>query len=508
MTLVVARVVLAGMFAIAAIAKLSDRDGIGRAVAGFGVASAVAAPVGWVIAPAELVTAGVLLLGPAAVGGMAALVLLAGFSAVVGWNLARGRRPECHCFGRFSSGPLGWSTLARNGSFATVAAFVALDGQFGWPLVALATTLLGVWLVPGVHRRWVARPGARPAGFVLPDREGRYWTLEMLLESRQPLVLIFSQPRCGPCAALLPELAQWQRELDGRITIAVLSGGADPGLSVDDGLRRVLVDERRASFAAFGITATPSAALVNPEGRLAAAPARGAGAIRDLIDQAVKSSAAARFARRGVLSRAVSLASVAVVPAAVTAWGSGTAGAKPGDTDALEVDGAWICNQTFALCTTAPCVPSATDPGISICDCVMQNGYSVGFTSCTERAQRGNTVRSAFSTVNVNPSFGVMACPAGVPWANCLDVECEIDPRNPAVAHCQCLTVNTGESRTFGGGCDTATCTSTIWSAATPDLPGSEQFKKAMHELGQPVHLPATCPASAPSTPSTTTPAG
>jgi hypothetical protein len=170
----------------------------------------------------------------------------------------------------------------------------------------------------------------------------------------------------------------------------------------------------------------------------------------------------------------------------------------PGNVDAFEVDGAWLCNQTFALCTTAPCVPSPTDPGISVCDCVVVNGYSVGFRNCSDRAQSGNKVRSAFSTVNVNANFGVLTCPSGVPWANCLDVECEIDPTNPAVAKCQCLTVTTGESRTFAGGCETATCTSTIWSAATPDLPATAQYRKGMNQIGQPVNFPKTCPAPHP----------
>jgi hypothetical protein len=353
--------------------------------------------------------------------------------------------------------------------------------------------MLVLWLAPGLRRRWIARAGATAPEVALIDRVGGIWSLSTLLEKRRPLVLVFSQPGCGACSVLLPEVASWQRDLDEHVTVAVVSGGADPTLPSDG--PDVLVDSARASFAAFGIVATPSAVLVELDGRLAAAPVRGAGAIAALVEQVVTDSTATRFTRRGLLGRVAGLVSATAVPAVASALGPATAAAKPRDTDALEVDGAWICNQTFALCTTAPCVPSATDPGIAVCDCVMQNGYSVGFTSCTDRAQRGSAVRSAFSTINVNPSFGVMTCPAGVPWANCLDVVCEIDPHNPAVAHCQCLTVDTGVSLTFGGGCDTATCSSTIWSAATPDLPGSAQFKKAMNGLGQPVNLPATCPA-------------
>lgn len=124
--------------------------------------------------------------------------------------------------------------------------------------------------------------------------------------------------------------------------------------------------------------------------------------------------------------------------------------------------------------------PPPPTPNIPICDCVVVNGYSVGFQPCPEHAQSGRKVRSAFSTANVNAGFAVLHCPPGVTWANCLNVECEIDPHNPAVAKCQCLTVKTGESVTFGG--------------ATPlpvhRLYGRRRRRKPM------VDFPRTCPAS------------
>jgi hypothetical protein len=126
----------------------------------------------------------------------------------------------------------------------------------------------------------------------------------------------------------------------------------------------------------------------------------------------------------------------------------------------------------------------------------VQNGHSVGFKSCTERAQSGTKLFSNFSTVNVNPTFAVLTCPSGVPWANCLDQPCEIDPTNPAVVNCNCLTVKTGESLTFGGACETSTCTSTVWSAATPGFPGGPQYTKGMKQLNQPVDFPKNCPTS------------
>jgi hypothetical protein len=504
MTVFLARVLLGAVFIAAATAKLTDRGGVRRAVVGFGVPNSVAAPLGWTLLGAELGTGCLLLVEPAAqVGGVAALVLLAGFSAAVLVSLARGQRPYCHCFGRLSSTPIGWPTLARNGCLASLAASVALGGRFGWAVLAVASLLLGLWLGSALHRRWTSRAGAGAVDFAMVDQGGQNRTLDALLKPRRPLLLIFSQPGCSACDALLPDIARWQDQLQGRITVAVVSGGRVDNHVSEYGLSTVLVDERRTSFAAYGITATPSAVLVDVD-RRRSAPARGSRAIADLLGQAQQASAEPRFTRRHALGRAAAgIASVTVLPAVASACSPGRSGASP-DVDALEVDGVWLCNQTYALCTTAPCVPSTTDPDIAVCDCVVLNGYSMGFKTCDERAPSGTRLVSTFSTDNVNAHFGVMTCPSGVPWANCLDMECEIDPTNPAQAHCYCTTVKTGESKTFGGGCDTATCATTIWSGATPDLPGTDQYRKGMEQLGQRVNFPATCP---PSPITTTTPA-
>ncbi|CAM4407380.1 Methylamine utilisation protein MauE [Mycobacterium basiliense] len=488
MTMLAARILLAGVFAIAALAKLSDWAGVRRAVVAFGVPKAAAAVVGSVLVAMELGVVLLLVGGWAYRGAVLALLALTGFSAAILVNLARGRSLDCHCFGRLSAGTLGWPTLARNGCLATIAAFVALDGRFSWSLAMLALVMFALWIGPVAYRRWTTRAGTSVNGPALPDRTGQVWTLDRLSADHRPVVFIFSQPGCGACAALLPEVDQWQRDLGERVTVALVSTAPTNHVVPFE-----LIDEQRLSFASYGITATPSAVLIDNGRRLSSAS--GAPAIKDLVQRAVQVAAESRFTRRGLLRHAsVGLASAGVLPA-LAACDTGHNGTASLDTKALEVDGAWLCDQTFALCTTAPCVPSATDPTISVCDCVVVNGYSIGFKTCPERAQSGTSVRSAFSTVNVNTEFGVLSCPSGVPWANCLDVECEIDPTNPARARCQCITVKTGESRTFGGGCDTDTCTSTIWSAATPDLPGSTQYKKGMKKLGQPVEFPTTCPA-------------
>lgn len=216
-----------------------------------------------------------------------------------------------------------------------------------------------------------------------------------------------------------------------------------------------------------------------------------------------------RLSRRGAL-RAGSASALGTTLASLGWWvASGksalaqatpSAGGTPaaGNADAMNIDGAWFCKQTFALCTTAPCEPSKSDPTIANCHCVVVDSYAIGFKTCEERAQSGTQLHSNFSTANVNSEFSVLTCPESTPWANCLDVPCEIDTFNPAVATCQCLMVEKGPSLTFGGGCDTSTCTSTIWSAAPEGLLGLQQYETGMKQVNQEVVLPATCPSATP----------
>lgn len=58
---------------------------------------------------------------------IAALLLLLSFTALIVGQLRRGQRPPCACFGRRSSGPIGWSNVTQNMVLAVlilVSAFV------------------------------------------------------------------------------------------------------------------------------------------------------------------------------------------------------------------------------------------------------------------------------------------------------------------------------------------------------------------------------------------------
>ena len=161
-----ASLVLAAVFAIAAVTKLTDRTGTRQAIVAFGAPAWSAVALALILPLAELTVAGLLLFpGTALYGAIGALVLLAIFSVAIGVSLARGRAPDCHCFGQLHSAPASWKTLAHNGVLAGLAvvslvgnladeqtsAFVWLGDLEGAELVALIVTAaaIGVIVVGG-----------------------------------------------------------------------------------------------------------------------------------------------------------------------------------------------------------------------------------------------------------------------------------------------------------------------------------------------------------------------
>jgi methylamine dehydrogenase accessory protein MauD len=138
--LLVARLVLAGVFGVAGVAKLLDAAGSRRAMLDFGVQAATAGLLGRLLTLAELAVAVALLpVATAWWAGLGALGLLVAFLAGIGLSLARGNRPDCRCFGQLYSRPIGSETLVRNAVLAALAAGIVVAGPanpgataFGW----------------------------------------------------------------------------------------------------------------------------------------------------------------------------------------------------------------------------------------------------------------------------------------------------------------------------------------------------------------------------------------
>jgi peroxiredoxin len=269
-------------------------------------------------------------------GAVAALALLGVFTTGIAASLIAGRRPDCHCFGQLYSAPIGWGTLVRNGIMIALAAFVISQGEAGasvtavarsaasaggtmWLSAALAVALavlcIETWMLIEVVRQQgrillrldalesrpgmpdaaaaaASRPGlpvgqAAPA-FTLPGLYGETLTLDALRARGKPLLLLFTDPNCGPCEALVPDLARWQKAYESIATLAVVSRGKAEENRAKlgaQGLSLVLLQKDREVSLSYRAAGTPSAVLLHPDGTIASTLAQGAEQIQALVAQ-------------------------------------------------------------------------------------------------------------------------------------------------------------------------------------------------------------------------------
>ena len=340
--LLAARLLLSGVFAVAGLTKLADLAGSRRALVEFGVPSAFASPLGVLLPLAELtVSAALLPIAAAWYGALGAFFLLLLFILGISVNLARGRTPDCHCFGQLSSAPIGWQTLARNVVLGAVSVFVVSHGRYnpGLSIVnwsgdltvaqrfffitsVVGFALLGVqgWILLQILRQQgrlllrldsmetrLTGAGALPAltndqavptaglavstqapTFRLKNLRGKTFTLEALLKARKPVLLFFTNPRCGPCQMLMPDVSRWRREYISAFKIVVISEGTvgdNRAKSTEYGGAQVLVQKEREVADAYQAHGTPGAVLIKKDGTIGSALAMGEDAIRALVMQ-------------------------------------------------------------------------------------------------------------------------------------------------------------------------------------------------------------------------------
>ena len=363
--LLIARVVLACVFFLGGVAKLVDLAGSRRAVVGFGVPERFAGVVGVLLPVCELAVAVALIVSVSArFGALGACVLLVGFVAAIGNALAHGRSPDCHCFGQVHSEPAGWPTLARNTLLLALAGFVAIAGwrdsgvsatrwvarvpgvwvvaivaglvivalvgfqvwfslqllsqngrMFG-RLDALEDTLQGIIGALGLAEDVVADPGllgrglhggglpvGSPApGFELDGVDGERYSLGALLSAGRPVMIVFSSAGCGPCDALLPAIAGWQREHAQRLTIALIAVGErerNLAKASEHGIERMLIEPEREVADAYQAHGTPTAVVISADGMIAQPDRRRLGSDHDAARTSNPASARDQTARAG-----------------------------------------------------------------------------------------------------------------------------------------------------------------------------------------------------------------
>ncbi len=133
------------------------------------------------------------------------------------------------------------------------------------------------------------------------------------------------------------------------------------------------------------------------------------------------------------------------------------------------------CDQTYALCTSAKCLPSPDDPTKkAICRCDVQSGVSAGLMACDKRVpKKEEGVQLLISTFSLEQfkNKKVMTC-AGVPWTDCMDMPCAVNPSNASEAICTCKIKQSNNFVTLGGGCNTGTCADGYFSGATQEAIG------------------------------------
>ncbi len=328
-TVALVRLALTAVFGIAAIGKLSDREGTRQAVAGFGVPAVAIGLVAFGLPVIELLIAAGLVLEASAVwAAVVALALLLAFCVAIVRLLARGETPDCHCFGSLGSAPIGHATLVRNLGLAGLAGFVAVAGRnhgeslstllvdlgpvaivlgvafalhaaFSWQLFAQNGRLLGrisvleTALGIGVDEEpAVGLAIGDPApDFALSDLAGNTVTLEALLRPGRGALLVFTDPGCHHCNAVLPALGRDRGEDEP--ALVVISRGSEVAnrtKAQEHGIARVLLQDDFEVGEAYGNHGLPGAVLIDAAGRIASPPAGGAQAVIALLQSRSETS--------------------------------------------------------------------------------------------------------------------------------------------------------------------------------------------------------------------------
>lgn len=308
------RFLLAGVMGIAGVAKLADIPGSRQAVQDFGIPAPLASALGRILPVAELAAALLLLTPWAWWGAFTSLILLLAFIGGISYNLRQGKTPDCHCFGQLHAKPIGWPTLARNGGLAIVALWLLRQGPSRFSsheatlwisIIAVLLALAeGWWIVkqrqhlqafeaqggttPPIPTTATAPPGlyiGSPAPpFHLAGLDGTTTTLDSLLAAQKPLFLIFIDPTCASCNALLPEIEQWQQEHGNKLTIVPISrGNVESNRTSKAGLQNLLLQEKAEVSTAYHVERMPSAVVIHPNGTIGSAIAGGADTIRTQI---------------------------------------------------------------------------------------------------------------------------------------------------------------------------------------------------------------------------------
>jgi thiol-disulfide isomerase/thioredoxin len=337
-TLLAIRLLLSGLFLVAGVTKLLGGLANSRkSLTDFGVPKWLVGPASIVLPIVEISIA--LLLFPtvsAQIASISAFALLLIFNGAIATNLIMGRNPNCNCFGQLHSSPIKWTTFGRNGVLAVLAGFAAwqiprepnisllqaVQGLSVKELAVVVLVVLGLAAIAvetflvlhtlrqngrlllriealeakaalGQQPQMPARMplhglpiGAKAIPFDLPKATGGRATLDRLLSEKKPVLLISTDPNCGPCNALMPEVASWQKSLADELSVVLLSHGrnAENQAKVAEfGLLNVLVEKEHKVAEKYQAIGTPTAVLIRADGTIGSPAMGGADGIRKIV---------------------------------------------------------------------------------------------------------------------------------------------------------------------------------------------------------------------------------
>jgi peroxiredoxin len=142
----------------------------------------------------------------------------------------------------------------------------------------------------GAHA--VSLPLGTPApAFQVLTSTGAEASLGGLRARGRTIALVFTDPNCGPCRALLPEVADLQRRHVESLTLAVVISGTHEhakAWTAEYAIDDLLVAPSGELARSYGVLATPSAVLIGADGRIASPVARGARGVHALVEHSVR----------------------------------------------------------------------------------------------------------------------------------------------------------------------------------------------------------------------------
>lgn len=337
--LLVIRLFLFGIFALAGIGKLLDLEGSEKAVKSFGVPDDLAKPAAILLPVAEIgIAISLLFVQTSWIGAIGAGLLLLVFIGGMLWQMKQGNTPDCHCFGQIHSEPVSIKSLLRNIAFAVLALFLVfagrenqgleitntVDGETGIMGIIFGVVIVGflfgvlyylkkiteqqtqilrrievIELLSHEGGREIERDGVEspatglPIGspvpaFHLKDITEKEVALTSVFSNVKPTLLFFVSPSCGPCESMIPKIEEWQEELSHRLNFAFISSGnvkENVAKFGGDSFKTILLQKENEVADALEAKWTPTALLINAGGTIASKTVAGDSGIEELIEK-------------------------------------------------------------------------------------------------------------------------------------------------------------------------------------------------------------------------------